>query len=456
MLTKHFNIFYREGNKIFTENDGKSSNTFKKVQHLENDLTLAFIQLIRDSNSQIIKSILDKSHITIGNYFLNIDYQPTDKNKFRSYPKKYLLAIYSDDLPETEGTEYNEKPSRPDLVIYNEDEVIIIEIKTQSPLSKSQLFAHSLNFFGEKLPYNKITWAEVSNLLAKFENNIDEISKYLINHFIDYLTILGLNLDLEFKEEDFANHLKIDSLSPDEYADFLLYFKIKAYKMVSKLEDKVKVNFPAYSDYIHSEPSKINTFELGTWNTIWFNLKRGASKNSFPNFTFLFIDSGITVRINAETRDSFKVISKKFNKQPVEFQHLLDSLVGFNINLCYKFDFGPQRPIEPVYNNYPKSLDKLSVNEIIEDIELLKKNYFAKMNEIYIAMKGGHYLKDNGSLFTASEQNYLLTENKNPKVIFRISKELDVDTIVGAGKNLDKVINNIIDEITPLMKFLLS
>ena len=134
MDPKYSNIFWHQGVKIF-EDDILNSKTGRiRVAHLENDVTKAFINVMQYCSPKVLKSFLRMIPVKDPPESFNYDFQITAERNYRDLKKKFMLAIISSSTPTISDPQYAVLKSIPDAAIYNQNTVILIESKTQSPL----------------------------------------------------------------------------------------------------------------------------------------------------------------------------------------------------------------------------------------------------------------------------------------------------------------------------------
>jgi hypothetical protein len=148
MKPRYSNIFCHQGVKIFEE---KVLNTEKgriRVDHLENDVTKALLNLFEHCSGGVLKSFLNLINVKDAPGSFEFAFQVTNKNNYRQHRKKIMLCIVSDYTQQKSDGSYSTNFSIPDACIFNSHTAILIEAKTQSPLIEEQIDSHIKNYLG--------------------------------------------------------------------------------------------------------------------------------------------------------------------------------------------------------------------------------------------------------------------------------------------------------------------
>ena len=180
MDPKYSNIFWHQGVKIFEEKLLKTESGRLRIDHLENDITKALLNLFEHCSSVVLKSFLNLINVKDAASSFEFDFQVTDTNKYRQHHRKIMLCIVSDYKQPKSDRSYSSNITIPDACVFNNKTVILIEAKTQSPLIEEQIDGHIKNYLGSDTKKVTITWEQVSEQLKKIRISLKPLDTFLI------------------------------------------------------------------------------------------------------------------------------------------------------------------------------------------------------------------------------------------------------------------------------------
>ena len=93
MNPKYSNIFWHQGIKIFEENLLKTDTGRIKVEHLENDVTKALLNLFEHCSPIVLKSFLNLISIKEPAHAFSFEFQVTDSSNYKKIRNRIFLAI---------------------------------------------------------------------------------------------------------------------------------------------------------------------------------------------------------------------------------------------------------------------------------------------------------------------------------------------------------------------------
>ena len=156
MKDKYSNIFWHQGVRLFEEEFLKTKGGLIRIQHLENDVTKALLNVFENCDKKVLNDFL--KHVGIdkpeGNF--GFDFQVTDTEIYRQKNNRVMLSIIAQVTPKKSVPNYEVVKSIPDACIFNEDTAVLIEAKTQSPLIEEQIDSHIENYFGKETREKKL------------------------------------------------------------------------------------------------------------------------------------------------------------------------------------------------------------------------------------------------------------------------------------------------------------
>jgi len=158
MQPKYSNIFWHEGVKIFKENFLENKPDQIRIDHLENDVTKALLNVLEHCSDKVLGAFLRMINVKKAPGAFELDFQVTDSEKLRQKNTKIMLSIISTSYNTKSNPAYSTKKSRPDACIFSADTAILIEAKTQSPLIEEQLESHIKKYLGSNTTKRVITW----------------------------------------------------------------------------------------------------------------------------------------------------------------------------------------------------------------------------------------------------------------------------------------------------------
>ena len=204
MNPKYSNIFWHQGIKIFEENLLKTDTGRIKIEHLENDVTKALLNLFEHCSPIVLKSFLNLISIKEPAHAFSFEFQVTDSSNYKQRRNRIFLAIVTESTAVKSDPLYNKAMTRPDACIYSESTAILIETKTQSPLIQEQVDNHIKQFLGTATTIHRITWELISERLKLIKNTLNEIDRFLLSQFCNFLDLIGIAEFNGFNRSDFT------------------------------------------------------------------------------------------------------------------------------------------------------------------------------------------------------------------------------------------------------------
>ena len=168
MLQKYSNIFWHEGVKIFKVNILDTENGRIRVDHLENDVTKALLNVFEHCGDKVLSAFLRMINVKKAPSAFEYDFQVTESEKISQQTTKIMLSIVSNSFQTKSYPKYSVERSRPDACIYSADTAILIEAKTQSPLIEEQIDSHIKEYLGSSAIKRIITWEDISERFNNF------------------------------------------------------------------------------------------------------------------------------------------------------------------------------------------------------------------------------------------------------------------------------------------------
>jgi hypothetical protein len=369
-MKKYQNIFWHQGIKIYEDNEIKDKKNLQAIDHLENDVTKSFLNILQYTDPIVIKTIIEninrKNNTTVSlKSKIQYDFQITDKSIFTRYPHKFFLTIISQLTPiDPKDAKFVNEWSIPDAAIFDDETVLLIEVKTQSPLSISQIQSHIANFVPNATEIS-FYWEEIFDVLLELRDKLNEKDRFLIKQFYDYLDMIDLSNFHKFTEDDFRafkHPKKGGSYNADERLDRLKKVKNKILKLDRQIWERLSFKEKRFG--------RVNQL----YEYLWF----GYYPNTIEwiNLNFFMGKFGFHIVANAEKKDTFSKYYKQLKKYPEKFDRLIPDIdLDFNV-LLYT-----QLPLQPeIQGNYymkrvariPKQ--EITATKILNEIESIKGN----------------------------------------------------------------------------------
>lgn len=148
MNPKYSNIFWHQGVKVFEENILYCPSGQMRVDHLENDVTKALLNLFQHCSPKVFRTFLQLIGVRQAPEAFKLEFQVTDTESFRRKPIRLMLSIISTSTAPKVSGAYSAIQSIPDACLHSQDTAILIESKTQSPLIREQIQSHIDHFLG--------------------------------------------------------------------------------------------------------------------------------------------------------------------------------------------------------------------------------------------------------------------------------------------------------------------
>ncbi|MFA7304025.1 MAG: hypothetical protein WC015_05925, partial [Methanoregula sp.] len=309
-MKKYQNIFWHQGIKIYEDNEIKDKKNLQAIDHLENDVTKSFLNILQYTDPIVIKTIIEninrKNNTTVSlKSKIQYDFQITDKSIFTRYPHKFFLTIISQLTPiDPKDAKFVNEWSIPDAAIFDDETVLLIEVKTQSPLSISQIQSHIANFVPNATEIS-FYWEEIFDVLLELRDKLNEKDRFLIKQFYDYLDMIDLSNFHKFTEDDFRafkHPKKGGSYNADERLDRLKKVKNKILKLDRQIWERLSFKEKRFG--------RVNQL----YEYLWF----GYYPNTIEwiNLNFFMGKFGFHIVANAEKKDTFSKYYKQLKKYP--------------------------------------------------------------------------------------------------------------------------------------------
>ncbi len=240
MNPKYSNIFWHQGVKVFEESLLKTESGRVKIEHLENDVTKALLNLFEHCDRKVLKMFLKLIGVKESPHAFDFDFQITENQTYHHMRNRILLAIETESTKRKSDPSYNKSKSRPDACIYSENNAILIVAKTQSPLIPEQIENYIKQFFGNATKTPTITWEMISEGLNLIKNTLKGQDRFLVSQFYDFLDLIGVAEFNGFKKSDFKMLGSLGKVNTEDFIDFKRIFLKKIEKFMQNLEMEIK------------------------------------------------------------------------------------------------------------------------------------------------------------------------------------------------------------------------
>jgi len=442
MHTKHSNIFWHEGVKIFGERLLDAEQGRMRVRHLENDVTKALLNVFEHGSPVILKTFLRLLHVKDAPESFGYDFQVTDTDSYRRRVNRIMLAIIADSTQRVSNPKYSAGVSRPDGCIYNDRTAILVEVKTQSPLIAEQLESHVRQYLGTATEQRVITWED---LCAAFQvlrqtKSLSAVDGLLLSQFIGLLELLGIAEFNGFVPSDFEMIGAESRMTPEDWLDFRRQFMRKAEKFTAQLYTMVKDAFPFRQlDYY---PRSVFRSNPTGWTALYFHDgDRDISPNLYPNINFNYLRTGILLALNSEVQTSMSKVLAAMKRTPREFEEQLRSLSGMRLSIYFKMQYRPQDHfVLKFLPGYPIACQDVEVERVLADLAQLEGDWLRHRRTTLFEMEQGLLVRSSGEQFSAAELRHAATRNPKPKLTLHIEKRYTPERIAAAGKRIVRII----------------
>ncbi|MBN2280484.1 MAG: hypothetical protein JXQ65_07890 [Candidatus Marinimicrobia bacterium] len=457
MNEKYSNIFWHQGVKIFEENLLNSNAGKMKIHHLENDITKALFNLFQHCSDAVLKTFLKILQINDNPATFNYEFQVSNSNDFRNVENRIMLSIISDSTQRKFNPDYDVNMSRPDGCIYNKNHVVLIEVKTQSPLIEEQIESHIKHYLGTATQKRTIIWEDLNENFKVLLNkpSINKLDEFLIKNFCDLLELVGIAKFSGFTHNDFLMLDSLGQVSDTDYLDFKRYFNRKTIKFMDSLYSLINDKF---SQKMDSKLAKINIKYPDTWSAFYFyNNESKKHVNTYPNINFNYRVNGIELSINSEVKSSVNLMIKKIKNSPKKFNEVCQSIDGFKFSLYYKIQYLPMDNfVWSLIPGYPKEIKEVQADGVLDSINFIKEKYQDFRNTVIFEMESGLKKHNSGRLFTEKEIEFSKTHNLKPNFAIRIEKRFDVDTITSLNEEINYFFAHEIMKTKDLIELIIS
>ena len=335
----HHNLFYFYRGPE-SKHKKEDSNSVSKDVQVENNTTKALINVLKHCTSGICKEFINsffKLDLDISNIKFALQKSTIGEQRIKSKKNRLIYMI----IPEKFGSiininriveksitpNLNQHSSIPDAWIWDKNNVILIESKTNIKVDNDQLYKH-INLLKPTLDPKIIYWEEIyiffQDLLESSEElKIDIKNKFILNQFIEYLELINLSKFNGWKSEDF------------EY--FFTFNNVERLRIKEKLEKFVDETLK--DTKIQNLLGKIKVGRFKGKN-IWcrldakdprFSLKKDP-EHQFVNFTIELYSNHFQVSIVFPFFPSIEKLKKQLKVRSSEIIDKFHQILGKTIN----------------------------------------------------------------------------------------------------------------------------
>jgi len=453
MKPRYSNIFWHQGVKIFEE---KVLNTEKgriRVDHLENDITKALLNLFEHCSGGVLKSFLNLINVKDAPGSFEFAFQVTNKNNYRQHRKKIMLCIVSDYTQQKSDRSYSTNFTIPDACVFNSDTAILIEAKTQSPLIEEQIDSHIKNYLGSDTKKVTITWEQISERFKNIRGTLKQLDQFLVDHFCQLLELIGIADFNGFQYSDFLMLNSIGKVSNEEFLDFKRVLNRKIDKFMSLLTSNLKADYNFKNFGLHAGKVALSS---ASWSSIYF-YDTDPSKviSEYPKLNFDFRDHGIELSVNAEVKPTLNRLLSRIKQDPSEFEDIALDIGEFEFLLFYKLQYLPQNHfIWNLVPGFPQKMGGFKAEDIFSAIDAFGKDWGKFKKTLLFKMESGMERNQSGRPFNAKELGYATSKNPNPNYAIRIEKRYSVKNIDQLGKKVVPFFEKEVLQLKKLLVFL--
>lgn len=338
----HHNIFYfyRGPTSIKSKKD-LEYNVFD-IQ-LENNTTKAFINVLNLSSPEICRDLLQN--------FLNIEFdkdsltfalqkQTIGEQKIQKRSNRILWVISSKNIEiygehnNSEANklnikEENNKKSLPDAWIWDKNNVILMESKTNIKIDEDQLNRHE-KVLKEKVLRKYSLWEEIHTYFKDKLNDLNyftSINKdkdiFLIEQFVKYLELINLSKFSGWQKEDFEFFFSFDENEKERLRN-------KLNKFINEIFEDTKI-----ANII--EKKRLGKLKEKSQN-IWYQLDPKDKKFfinegvPFLNFTIELYSDAFQVSIVFPVFPSIEKLKKSIDLKKSQILRKFEEILGRKIN----------------------------------------------------------------------------------------------------------------------------
>jgi len=457
MDSKYSNIFWHQGIKIFEEGLLSTERGRLRIDHLENDVTKALLNLFQHCSSKVFKAFLQLINIADSPETFEFDFQPTDSSKYRQKNNRIMLSIVSDSTQVKSHASYSVEQSRPDACFFNKYTSVLIEAKTQSPLIKEQVQNHIKHYLGTATKERTLTWESISEKFKSVSTALLPSDKFLVFQFCEFLELIGIAEFHGFSSSDFSMLGSIMTSTEEDYLDFkrMLHRKIEKFMSLLHAEVKQSISFKNNQWKVMQVSAKSPV----VWSAIYFyDEVTNIHVNHYPNIDFMFTEHGMELAVNGEIQSSLKMILSRVREFPDKFYSIAQKLDGFVFSFFYKFQYCPRNNF--IWNHipgFPREMNAISAKEIIDKKRGVEKDWSDTKHTLVYQMKSGRARHSSGRVFKDTEIKFAKKQNRQPNYAIRIEKSYPVAEVAKLDKHkIIKFFKNEISLLGDCIKFIIQ
>lgn len=406
-------------------------------------------------SGSVLKSFLDLIKIQAAPDSFELDFQITDTNKFRQHSKKIMLCIVSDYTRRKADESFSANFTVPDACIFNGDTAILIEAKTQSPLIEQQIDSHIKHYFGTSTRRAIITWEQISDRFKNINGNLNQLDRFLVDHFCRLLDMIGVADFNGFHYSDFAMLNSIGKVANEEFLDFKRVLNRKIDKFMSLLTSNLKVDLSFKNFGVHAGKAALSK---SSWSSIYFyDTDPSRVISEYPKLNFDFRDHGIELSVNAEVKSTLNRLLSRMRQHPAEFEAIASDITEFECLLFYKLQYLPQNHfIWNLVPGFPQNMAKFRAEYLFSAIDNFEKDWEKFRKTLLFKMESGMERHASGRPFNRKELEYATSKNPNPNYAIRIEKRYSAKDIDKEGKNVVSFYAKEIRQLKKLLLFLIN
>lgn len=438
MQSKYSNIFWHEGVKIFGERMAASEAGRVRIDHLENDVTKALLNIFEHGSRAILGAFLRLLRVKDAPESFSFDFQVTDTTAYRTQPRRLMLVIKAAATPTKSQASYNVGTSRPDGCIANDRTAILFEVKTQSPLVPEQVQSHVRHYLGTATEYRELTWEEISDAFRVLgqTRKLPPLDSFLIEHFLELLVLLGMDRFHGFPESDFITIGEETRMTPGEYLDFRRQFMRKAEKFTARMFEAVKDAFP-FRQLDYYPRSELRSNPTG-WTAIYFHDgDPRISVNEYPNINFNYHRSGILLSLNSEVNTAITKVLAAMRRDPAAIESAINGLGGMRLTLYMKLQFRPNDHfIWKILPGYPLDSAEVRVERVLADIAQLEREWDKHRRTMLFEMEQGLLLRSSGERYSELELRHAAERNPRPKFAIHVENRYSAEVVAQLGDGI--------------------
>jgi len=431
MHPKYSNIFWHQGVKMFAREQLDRPGMRSRIEHLENDVTKALLNLFEHCDNRILGEFLKFIGVHDHPASFAFDFQVRDTSAYRNHRNRIMLSLVGAACEIRSEPAYAAEKSIPDACIFNDTTAILIEAKTQSALIPEQIESHVRQYFGTATARKTKTWEEVSERLSGLKA-LDDRSELLASHFRAFLELIGLAEFKGFQTSDFETLWSIHGIGREEFMDSKAIVHAKIDKYMKQLSEAVNPVLASLPFAVHVPPLR---YGPGDWAAIYFhNNDAGLHINHYPNITLQFASNGIEVAVNAEMQHSFETVLRRMEAAPERLSRLMSHFDDYRVSLHWKLQYLPKDNfIVDLVPGYPQPASRVGSDSLRTDIDSMRETWGKYRTTLLYRMEQGKLLQEQGRRFTAKELAHARDRNPKPNFVFKLEKLLDALEIEKMG-----------------------